>query len=193
MNANIFGSKRVFLSAVRFARVQLKPLADGLTAARFDMMYALTSLVGPDPLDFGHVGEVPEATRELGDDYVFERTTLYQSDLRRLLGVSAPVVSRMLRSLEALGWVTRKRPMFGDQRQRQVTLTNVGLRLFRAAYKALSGMVDAVVYRAICWRKHDDSGERFEHMSRLEEYLNSLRLHFGDTAGLYNPWGHPDD
>ena len=172
MNANLFASKRVFLSAVRFARTQLEPVAYGLTAARFDMMYALT-------------------TR--GDDCRFERTTIYQSQLRRLLGVSAPVVSRMLRSLEELGWVTRKRPFLGDQRQRSVTLTEAGLAYFRAAHKALFRMVERIVYRAICWGKHDDAGERFQHMSMLEEYLSSLRRYFRDTARLYYPWGHPDD
>jgi hypothetical protein len=30
-------------------------------------------------------------------------------------------------------------------------------------------------------------------MSSLESLLGILRCHFGDTAGLYYPWDHPDD
>jgi len=30
-------------------------------------------------------------------------------------------------------------------------------------------------------------------MDTLESYLSCLREQFGDNAGLYYPWGHPDD
>jgi hypothetical protein len=30
-------------------------------------------------------------------------------------------------------------------------------------------------------------------MAKLEGYLDGLRWRFRDTAGLYYPWGHPDD
>jgi DNA-binding MarR family transcriptional regulator len=81
MNANFFGLKRAFHGTLRITRASLtKP---GLTAARFDMLYALPR-----------------------DSQRFEQG-MWQSDLRRQIGVSRPTVSRMLGSLEQLGLVCR--------------------------------------------------------------------------------------
>jgi DNA-binding MarR family transcriptional regulator len=172
MNAIFFGAKRVFHGAVRVTRTSLHGVAPGLTAARFDMMYALT-------YDIGHNKR--------------ERGRVLQSGLWRRLGVTAPVVSRMLRSLEALGWVVRRRLSKGDQRQREVTLTDAGLACVRTAYKLLFRVTASIVYHAICWGKHRDASARLIHMDTLEGYLRSLRTYCRDTARLYYPWGHPDD
>jgi DNA-binding MarR family transcriptional regulator len=173
MNAIFFASKRVFHGAVRVTRQSLRAVAPGLTAARFDMMYALT--------------------RRSGKQGKFDRREIRQSELRQTLGVSAPVVARMLRSLEALGWITRRRPAHGDQRQRQVTLTEKGIVCIREAYKLNFRIAERIVYHAICWGKHHDAGERLVHMETLEGYLRSLRQYCRDGARLYYPWGHPDD
>jgi DNA-binding MarR family transcriptional regulator len=98
----------------------------------------------------------------------------------------------MLRSLEALGWITRRR-MLRDGRQLRVTLTDAGFELFCRAYHLLFHFAKRVVYRAICWGKHGDREQRFQHMSKLEEYLDGLRRYLRDTARLYYRWGHPDD
>ena len=97
MNAIFYASKRVFHGALRVTRSSFLSVAPGLTAARFDLMYALTCRSG-------------------GDRYRdrFSGQRLRQSDLWRKLGVTPPVVARMLRSLEALGWITRQRPLYGD-------------------------------------------------------------------------------
>jgi hypothetical protein len=99
----------------------------------------------------------------------------------------------MLRSLDALGWVTRRRPIAGDRRQREVTLTEGGLACIRKAYKVLFRFAARIVYRAICWGKHRDPDARLRHMDAVEGYLRSLRAHCRDTARLYYRWGHPDD
>ena len=173
MNAIFFASKRVFHGAMRVTRGSLLSVAPGLTAARFDMMYALTC--------------------GSGDRHKRDRMTVPQSYLWRQLGVTPPVVARMLRSLEALGWVTRRRPLRGDQRQREVTLTEAGLACIRSAHKLLFRVAASIVYHAICWGKHRDRDARFVHMCDLEEYLDSLRRYCRDTARLYYRWGHPDD
>jgi DNA-binding MarR family transcriptional regulator len=173
MNAIFFASKRVFHSAVRITRKSLHAVAPGMTAARFDMMYALA--------------------RPTFDQDKFDRCVTRQSKLWRTLGVTPPVVARMLRSLEALGWVTRRRPTYGDQRQREVTLTDKGLACIREAYKLHFRIAERIVYHAICWGEHRDEGARLVHMERLEGYLGSLRAYCRDTARLYYPWGHPDD
>jgi len=168
MNAIFFGSKRAFHGVLRVTRRPLSAL--GLTAARFDLMFALFRR--------DTAGGVGGSTR--------------QRDLRRALGVTASVVSRMLRSLEALGWVQRTRPLH-DRRQREVTLTESGRWRIRTAYKTLFRAAQRLVDRAICFGEHRDGNARFHHMATLEAYLDSMRRHYWDNASLYYPWGHPDD
>jgi DNA-binding MarR family transcriptional regulator len=170
MNAIAFGTKRAFHGFLRVTRKALGSL--GLTAARFDMMCALLRDDGFDP-------RPSYETR--------------QSDLRRTLGVTAPVVSRMLRALERLGLVARRRRPFGDRRQRWVELTTFGEKSIRKARRMLLRGVQRLVYAAICFGMHRDPSQRLIHMDQLEGYLRVLRHDFGDTARLYYPWGHPDD
>jgi DNA-binding MarR family transcriptional regulator len=173
MNAIFFASKRVFQSSVNLTRRSMQAVAPGLTAARFDMMYALT--------------------RRSWDHNKFDATVVRQSELWRTLGVSPPVVARMLRSLEALGWVTRRRATRGDQRQREVTLTERGLACIREAYKEHFRIAERIVYHAICWGKQRDAGARLVNISKLESYLHSLRAYCRDRAQVYfYPWGYPD-
>jgi DNA-binding MarR family transcriptional regulator len=167
MNAIFFASKRAFHGVLRVTRRPLGSL--GLTAARFDLMFAL-----------------------LRRDTAEVCGSIRQSDLRRTLGVSPSVVSRMLRSLEALGWVRRTRSLL-DRRQRDVTLTEPGRGRIRTAYKTLFRAAQRLVDRAICFGAHRNRNDRFWHMATLEGYLNTMRRHCGDVASLYYPWGHPDD
>jgi DNA-binding MarR family transcriptional regulator len=167
MNAIAFGTKRAFHAFLRFGRKHLARV--GLTAARFDLMYAVN-----------------------GDPRRRESYGSYQKELPARLGVTAGVVSRMLRSLEELGLVTREPPV-GDRRQRHVKLTVAGLTCLRDAWSLLVRLVRRFVWEAICFGKHDDPEQRFMRMAELESYLHALRRDFGDTATLYYRWGHPDD
>jgi DNA-binding MarR family transcriptional regulator len=168
MNEMFFSAKRAFHGTLRICRKPLRSL--GLTAARYDMMYVLMGRNGDDP-----------------------RPTFSQRGVRLQLGVCRSVVSRMLRSLEELGWVTRQvAPR--DKRQRWVTLTEAGLRVIRAAVQALARASMRLVYMAICLGGNErDPNEQFIHMAAVESYLHAIRGHYGDTARLYYPWGHPDD
>src|SRR5258708_28960910 len=108
MNGLFFGCKKAFHGCLRITRPWLKHL--GLTAARFDMLTAIRE----------------HPYRAL------------QSSLRKTLGVTAPTVSRMLRSLEQLGLIERAR-CISDRRQVQVTLTAAGLKSLRRATAAFIG------------------------------------------------------
>ena len=184
MHEVFFGAKRVFHGGVRVTRRRLRRAAPGMTAARFDMMYAIG-------------GTGCRRSRE------FTRGSLKQRELRGKLGVSAQVVSRMLRSLEELGWVRRSRRtpstrrcrgrVVWDARQVEVELTESGLDCLRRAFRAVHLFLERRVYKAICWGKHRIWGERFMAMDRLESYFRSLRRYCKDKARLYFPWGHPDD
>jgi DNA-binding MarR family transcriptional regulator len=169
MNAITFGTKRAFHGFLRVTREQLVEL--GLTAARFDL---LTLLVRRRPREWCTPG-----TR--------------QSAIRRVLGVTAPVVTRMLRALEGLGLVRRWREKDGDRRQVRVELTEAGEKCILKARKVMKPAVRRMVDSAICFREHPSADLRLAHMDTLESYLDSLRRRFGDTARLYYAWGHPDD
>jgi DNA-binding MarR family transcriptional regulator len=100
-NTSLLECRRTFLNELRVAR---EPLAGvGLTAARYELLRLLSRC--PDGSVAGTV----------------------QSDLTHMLGVTAPVVSRMLRALEQSGLVERA-PFEPDGRRRLVRLTAEGLR-----------------------------------------------------------------
>jgi DNA-binding MarR family transcriptional regulator len=169
VNAITFGTKRAFHGVLRATRKQLVEM--GLTAARFDLLSVL-------------VKRKPGALCAPG---------VRQSAIRRTLGVTAPVVTRMVRALETLGLVRRWRERNWDRRQVLVALTEAGERCILKAREVMLPAVSTMVLRAICFGKHDIATERFRHMDTLESYLRSLRERFGDSARLYYPWGHPDD
>jgi DNA-binding MarR family transcriptional regulator len=166
MNAIAFGTKRAFHGFLRVTRKVLA--AAGLTAARFDLLHPLLNQRGNDSYP------------------------VLQDELRRQLGVTAGVVSRMLSALEKLGLVRRRTP-FHDRRRRLVQLTEQGMACVRRARRLLLPGVRRIVWDAICFGQQRDPEQRFLHMQLLESYLRVLRRDFGDTATLYYPWGHPDD
>ncbi len=170
VNAITFGTKRAFQGFLRVTRKQLVEM--GLTAARFDLLSVLV-LRKPAGL--------------------FCAAGVRQSTIRRMLGVTAPVVTRMVRALVKLGLVERWREQFGDRRQVRVGLTRAGETCIRKARRVMLPTVSRMVYRAICFGRHRSTNARFEHMCTLEGYLESLRGRFGDRARLYYAWGHPDD
>jgi DNA-binding MarR family transcriptional regulator len=169
MNSIYFGAKRVFHGFLRITRRPFQ--SNGITAARFDLMMVL---------------------RKTHPDEGYERQLVWQSELWRKLGVTPSVVCRMVRALEALGLIRRRAPD-GDRRQREVLLTDKGLKCLRKAYRLVVRWVAGFVYEAICYGKHRDENARFIHMDRLESYMNVLRTHCRDSAKLYYAWGHPDD
>jgi DNA-binding MarR family transcriptional regulator len=133
-----------------------------LTPARFDMLYAI------------------------------DRGTTLQSDLRRQLGVTAPTVSRMLKSLEKLGILRRHRPEH-DTRQRCIELTPEGKKDIRYARDlaidsgAAQLVVDTLVAGSRWYRQ-----SAFLAVCSLESLIRQVRYNAGDTATLFYPW-HPDD
>jgi DNA-binding MarR family transcriptional regulator len=169
VNEITFGTKRAYQGFLRVTRRQLVDV--GLTAARFDLLSVLVSCGGGELCTPG----------------------MRQSEIRRMLGVTAPVVTRMVRALVGLGLVQRWREQYGDRRQVRVGLTRAGRRCILKARKVMLPAMKRTVYRAICFGEHRNAQARFVHMAHLEDYLGALRRRFRDTAGLCYPWGHPDD
>lgn len=164
MHSVFFALKRGFHSTLRLTRKTLGKM--GLTAARFDMLFAVYSR--------GKYGAL-------------------QSQLRRTLGVCASVVSRMLKAMESLGYVKRERAR-GDTRQRRVTLTHKGRgRIQRGIRQFISwGYVQLALESVLVTDAPSDPGKALAAVENAEVLLHGLGREFGDSADLHYRW-HPDD
>ena len=167
MHAAFFGLKRAYWGSLRVTRKRLFAL--GLTAARFDLLYALREFPSP-----------PVA----------------QTAIRKCLGVTAPVVSRMLKSLHDLGLVTRQRRLT-DRREWLISLTARGRFAIRRAIDHFirCGLVARIVEKGLCPAMNagiDREDAAFLAMCDLETILDNLRQGFHAKGTLYYPW-HPDD
>ena len=165
MHAIFFGLKRAFHGTLRVSRSALQ--ASGLTAARFDLLYAL---------------------------YRRPLRAEAQRALTRKLGVTRSTVSRMLASLEVLGIVRRTR-VSCDRRQRWVALTDAGrTRIQRAILRLVrAGSAQLAVDSALGGERwYDSDAHCFFAMAALDHSLWDIRQAFGDFATLAYPW-HPDD
>ena len=164
MHCIFFGLKRAHQGTLRITRGVLAAL--GLTAARFDLLYALKKSNGG----------------------------VVQSALRRVLGVSRATVSRMLASLEELGLVRRSVPG-KDRRQRLVELTTKGRWRIAFAHRQLtrSGRAQLAVDSALAgeyaqFRWCDEDACR-KATASLQVVLDRLRDGFYDFATLDYPSG----
>ena len=106
MDDVFFGVKRAHLAVNRWALLKLREF--GVTPARFDLMRL-----------------------------IYQRNFRWvQSHLREHLGVARATISRMLQSLEKLGWIERK-PNPSDRRTRDCVLTYEGRRIVASVMSAL--------------------------------------------------------
>ena len=166
MHNVFFGFKRVHHATLGLTRNILKRM--GLTAARFDLLYALKD----------------------------SRLGMLQSRLRRLLGVSRTTVSRMLASLEQLGLLTRK-VSWSDRRTRDVNLTPRGRATITLAHRRFtrSGWAQLAVDSALgtdgAYRWYRE-GDGIQATALVDGLLGQVRRAFGDRARLVYPW-EPDN
>jgi DNA-binding MarR family transcriptional regulator len=135
--------------------------AVSLTCARYDLLYALK----------GRIGRL-------------------QSELWKALGVTRPVVCRMLKALEEMKLVRRR--VAEDRRQRFVELTPRARRLLDSSTFAqwiledVEIAMDTAVADVCVW----DRDERLRRFDRVEQLLDNVRNTFGDYAFLDYDWCH---
>ena len=168
MDRVTFGCKRAYYATLGFTRRALRKM--GLTAARFDLLYLIHSRSYWMPAS--------------------------QADLHPILGVCGSVVSRMLKSLEALGYVRRERCDY-DKRRRVVSLTKVGrARILRGIRQCMTwgfvrlGLASVLVDEAARgpWWDEEKASRALDDADAL---FRKLRDGFGDTATLKYPAWHP--
>jgi DNA-binding MarR family transcriptional regulator len=168
VHSAFFGLKRAYWGSLGATRKRLTEM--GLTAARFDLLYLLA--------------EVPS------------QRPRRQKMLVRALGVTPPVVSRMLKSLRELNLVVRERDS-ADRRGWLVHLTAEGRRRIRRAIAFFIGCRRAWkhVQRGLCpsmpaGPEREDAA--FWAMCSFEDLLDRWRGGLCARGTLYYPW-HPDD
>jgi DNA-binding MarR family transcriptional regulator len=166
MHAAMYGLKRAYWGSLGTTRKRLKEM--GLTAARFDLLYVLRKNRGP----------------------------VAQRWIHRILGVTHPVVSRMLKSLRILGLTTRERRPT-DQREWMISLTPAGRALIRKGVFEFITRRRAwrIVQEGLCPNMPPDinrENEAFFRMAALDAMLNNLRYGFRARGTLYYRWS-PDE
>ena len=161
MHSTAFALKRGHQSWLRVSRPLTRLF--GLTPARYDMLFAIGS-------------------RPTG--------ALLQRDLRWLLGVTAPTISKMLSSLEELGLIQRA-PHHSDRRQRVVSLTAAGTQALLAAEQELvaSGWAALVIAGALCGPLACSPRLSGLRQRAFEHALAGVRWEFRDVAELEFPPG----
>ncbi len=167
MHGIFFGLKRAHHGTLRVTRKVLAAM--GLTAARFDLLYAVKKV----------------------------RRGMIQSALRKVLGVSRATVSRMLASLEELGLV-RRTPYEGDRRQKFVALTGKGWWRISRAHRHFtrSGWAQLAIDSALSGEYDDhhwcNEAACAKAAAALDVMLEKVRQGFRDFATLDYPSG-PDE
>jgi DNA-binding MarR family transcriptional regulator len=152
-----FSVKRVFRRSVQLGEMMTS--CYGLTPARFDLMRAI------------------ECQR---------RKWLPLSDVRALLGVSGPTVSRMVKALVKRGYLERRRDP-EDGRRRQVHITDLGRRALGCAVQHIvkSGYMREVTGRVVS--DYTDFGratkaERALALEQMMALLHTAQANLGDTS-----------
>ncbi|HSY23452.1 MAG TPA: MarR family transcriptional regulator [Polyangiaceae bacterium] len=156
MHPVFFGLKRAYYATLGLTRRTLRKM--GLTAARMDMLYVIHKK-GRYPTLQGH--------------------------LWRTLGVCPSVVSRMLKRLEAIGYIQRN-VVPNDTRKRTVTLTIQGrARILRAIRQFIGwGYAQLALHSALEPRHWHSEWHTHVAVLRGEEFLRLIRVGFGDRASL---------
>jgi DNA-binding MarR family transcriptional regulator len=158
MHRIFFSVKMVHLRVIEIGKRMLEEY--GLTPARFDMLRVV----------FAHEHGV------------------LQSRMIALLGVSGATVSRMLKALEELGFVTRT-PYERDRRNLFIELTNYGWTVLDQAMISILGMGNAreLARRGVTGRAYaDDAAD--EKLGVLQGLLSKMRKAYDDRAISIDPW-----
>ena len=144
-----FMLKRGFHAALRHHRQLSFPFHPKLTPARFDLLYTIVDNYG----------------------------RAEQTDIVKMLGVTRPTISRMLRSLHPRAWIIR--------------LTALGSELMKWASKV-------IIKRGLMHKLYQNFNDRSDRdpdwrIFLAVQWLDLLARFLGDRATFEFSYGHPDD
>jgi DNA-binding MarR family transcriptional regulator len=157
MHTVMFSIKRADQACIAWQRRCLAPF--GITPARYLLLFTILK-----------AGVDVETTR-----------WMYQSSIRRALGVTAATVSKMVQALERDGFLKRTRSFIRDKRQVLVELTRKARGLLRRVDRQVirPGRVWTALYTTLFV-----IGE----VGTVKFLLDHLRARFGDRATFTFPW-----
>ena len=160
MHSILFSQKHAYLTTLAKQREWLRGF--GITPARYEMLFVISEI----------------------NKWLRAEHFVYQSDVRRQLGVTAATVSKMLAALEKLGFVTRKRSV-ADERQVIVDLTRKARDLLKWVRKRLiePGLIWLTLF-TVFHKSHDALGS-------FDSNLYRVRTGFKDKATFLYPWFQP--
>ena len=113
---------------------------------------------------FGPLSRPQRRTLGLLADHEMQKETMRVGDLAEPLGLTTAGITRMLDTLEGLGYITRSRTPNTDQREVYVTMTDAGVQALQAANEVLLERVQMLV-------EHLDASERSEFMMLLRKMV----------------------
>src|SRR5260221_14226618 len=156
MHSLLFGTKRADQCSRALQRRLLGPF--GITPARYDMLFVIFQV------------------------RIYKRWRwIFQSHLRRQLGVTAPTTSKMARALERLGFLTQKRQVYGDRRQILIELTEKAVCLLRR-------IRTTVIERGFLWLAlYTAMSKSVASMGSLEHFTQMFRTGCRDPARFHFP------
>ncbi len=172
MHAISFQLKRAHLVTTAYAQRAVEDI-DGMTPARYDVLALLRAR---------SIRTRWPQTNVLN--------SLRQRDIVQWLGLHPSTVSIMLKRMENLGWIRRRRDEDnGDRRVRIVSMTELG---FRIAFRAMRR-----VYRMRLLLKPFERIVRqlrpLDHVLDGIEYvwstIDGIARFFGDRSWHFHPWG----
>lgn len=173
MHEITFRLKRGHLRAVAAGKELLGHI-EGMTPARFDILCLLRQ----------------KAIRWGGGSNL---NYLGQQDIERALDLHPSTISKMLKRLVAMGWVTTERDEYnGDRRRKIVELTPRGLRCIWLAMRFLwRQRVLLKEFEDIARELHPER-HVFETLEELDTSLDLIGRNLGDRSTFYYDWGSPD-
>ncbi len=137
----------------------LHPIAarNGLTPARFDLLYVLNAKSG------------------WGGPYQFH--------IAQLLGVCRSTICKMVRAMEKIGLVERRREIIFDGRRRRVIITPKGRCCIRRVLKAIRRReIEKPLLDSVAFWSCETRNKRFDFIVDLGHHVGRLLRGLGDRA-----------
>lgn len=172
MHSIMFALKRAHLTTVAAGQEAVAKV-DGMTPARFDLLCLLrqASLM------------LPKGSEILRG--------MFQESLCFRLGLHPSTISKMLKRLEEMGWITRERD-FDDRRKKVVFFTALGLRrAWRAMRRVFRGRLFLKPFEELS-SALVRSDHPLDAVTRVLTITRNIATYFGDYSTVHYNYGRID-
>jgi DNA-binding MarR family transcriptional regulator len=172
MHAVTFQIKRAHWSGVAFGKKALEKKLPTVTPARFDLLFAIRQ---------SHPVGQPTGC------------SIYQDELRAQLGLHPSTVSKMIKRLVQLGWVTNDEKPLDDRRTRVVRLTREGFSKIEKAIRILFRQRIHLEHFEDLFRAWTPDVHVLEAIAAFWDTTDQVARKFGDRSTLLYSFGYDPD